>query len=609
MLTHQGPPRSSQESSFPVFWVEAFNEAVQKWIPVDPLVTKSVAKPSKFEPPASDRYNSMSYVIAFEDDASARDVTRRYTKSYNAKTRKNRVESTKDGEKWWAETMRIFEKPFMEDRDQVEIGELTAKSGAEPMPRNVQDFKDHPVYALERHLRRNEVIYPKRVIGQVALSKSGSKNQVLEPVYRRADVHTVRSADGWYRLGRDIKVGEQPLKRVTLNRNKISRINADDEDRDEPVETPLYAAFQTELYKPPPVVNGRVPKNAYGNLDVYVPSMVPPGGFHLKHPEAARAARILGIDYADVVTGFDFKGRHGTAVFNGIVAANEYREALEDVLKGLEDERIQEELDRRSEQALRLWKLFLVKLRIAERVKGYAVEDEEADDEVSANPDDEEDEDYEDSGGGFFPEPGQEIAQPTANTGAAALSEQAAEADHPQTGSDPHHVADADDSLGGGFLPETSTEGAVEPNPSNYGAEGAPGQGLKGTPRSAKNYSRYNLVVVPSDKDKPADEPSAQAADDRSHQQGEPDTAPPEVAVLGDVKGSQEEPIMVDSSSGENSTSNSVEVISRPQSQAQSPAQSPELVEEESDINLEERSMLSHDPEDEDAEPEWLLSD
>jgi len=596
--------------------VEAFNEAVQKWIPVDPLVTKSVAKPSKFEPPASDRYNSMTYVIAFEDDASARDVTRRYTKAYNAKTIKNRVESTKDGEKWWTETMRFFEKPFMEDRDQVEISELTAKSGAEPMPKNIQDFKDHPVYALERHLRRNEVIYPKRVIGQVALSKPGSKNQVLEPVYRRADVHTVRSADGWFRLGRDIKVGEQPLKRVTLNRNKAARFNADDEDPDGPVETPLYAAFQTEPYKPPPVVNGKVPKNAYGNLDVYVPSMVPPGGFHLKHPEAARAARILGIDYADAVTGFDFKGRHGTAIFEGIVAANEYREALEAVLKGLEDERIQAELERKSEQALRLWKLFLVKLRIAERVKGYAVEGEEADDEGSANPDDEDDEGYEDSGGGFFPEPGQEIAQPTANTGAAALSEQSAKPDYSQSGSDLNPkcpVTDADDSLGGGFLPDTSTDGAAEPHSSSYGAGKSLGRWAKGTPKSAKNHQRYTLVVVPSDntKDKkPADtDPSVQAPSNPSHQQVEQDTAPTGPGTREDVKGSQEAPIIVDSSSGEKSKSASVEVISRPQSEAESRAQSPEPVEEESDSNLEERSLLSHDPEDEDAEPEWLLSD
>lgn len=55
-----------RESAYPVYWVEAWNMATQKWIAVDPLVTLSVGKPSKIEPPMSDAENMMSYVIAFE---------------------------------------------------------------------------------------------------------------------------------------------------------------------------------------------------------------------------------------------------------------------------------------------------------------------------------------------------------------------------------------------------------------------------------------------------------------------------------------------------------------------------------------------------------------
>ncbi len=80
------------------------------------------------------------------------------------------------------------------------------------MPRNVQDFKDHPIYALERHLRRNEVIHPKTESGKVAVGKAG-----LESIYRRKDVHIVRSADAWYKLGRDIKVGAVPIFSVVIS--------------------------------------------------------------------------------------------------------------------------------------------------------------------------------------------------------------------------------------------------------------------------------------------------------------------------------------------------------------------------------------------------------
>lgn len=147
----------------------------------------------------------MTYVIAFEDDGSARDVTRRYTKAYNAKTRRDRVEVTKGGERWWRRVIGMYRRSHELDRDQVEDAELAAKEAAEPMPKNVQDFKDHPYYALERHLRRHEVIHPKREVGKVNSGRAGSTNAV-EPIYRRRDVHQLKSADKWYRLGREIKV-------------------------------------------------------------------------------------------------------------------------------------------------------------------------------------------------------------------------------------------------------------------------------------------------------------------------------------------------------------------------------------------------------------------
>ena len=205
ILTKAEQRKPIRESKYPIYWVEAFNEAVQKWVPVDPLVTKTIAKASKFEPPAGESENNMSYVIAFEEDGSARDVTRRYVKAYNAKTRRERVEMTNNGERWWRRVIKMYIQPHGLDRDQLEDAELANKEAAEPMPRNVQDFKDHPYYALERHLRRHEAIHPKREVGKVGAGRAGGTN-VLEPIFRRRDVHMVKSADKWYRLGREIKV-------------------------------------------------------------------------------------------------------------------------------------------------------------------------------------------------------------------------------------------------------------------------------------------------------------------------------------------------------------------------------------------------------------------
>ena len=123
--------------------------------------------------------------------------------------------------------------------------------------------------------------------------------------------------------------------------------------------------------------------------------------------EAAQAARILGIDYADALTGFEFRGRHGTAVLKGVVVASEYCEAVEAVIEGFRDERAQEEEDRRALVALRMWKRFLVSLRIKERVDTYEVEGEENNGPESQAEDDSgmDTEEYDDDeAGGFFPE-------------------------------------------------------------------------------------------------------------------------------------------------------------------------------------------------------------
>jgi xeroderma pigmentosum group C-complementing protein len=387
-----------KDSPYPIFWTEVFSPSIDKWIPVDPLVRHTFNKPrTGYEPPASDRLNSMSYVVAFEDDTSARDVTRRYASQYNAKTRKLRVESTKGGEKWWRRTMKFFERPFPETRDEIEDNELVAREVQEGMPKSVGDFKGHPIFALERHLRRNEVIHPLREAGK-ATAGTGAK---VEPVYRRRDVHVVRSADQWYRKGRDVKEGEQPLKRAVTRRSSRNTPMGEDEVGEDG--TGLYAEFQTDVYVPPPAVDGKIPRNAYGNLDVYVPSMIPEGAIHLQHPIAARAAKILGVDYADAVTGFDFKGRQGTAVVNGIVAAEWYCEALVEVIRGLELERADAEQQKRTNLALQMWRRFMTALRIRDKInKEYA--DADSDRDMTDQTEDGNGSGDDGAGGGFVPD-------------------------------------------------------------------------------------------------------------------------------------------------------------------------------------------------------------
>ncbi|KAI0429630.1 Rad4-domain-containing protein [Xylaria sp. FL1042] len=379
-------PRKIRESPYPVYWVEVLDEGHQKWQPTDPLVTESYWKPQKFEPPASDRENCMVYVVSFEEDGTINDVTRRYAKAYNAKTRKMRVESVlSNGEQWWRKALRAYSRGYRSDLDQIEANELAAIEAHEPMPRNIADFKDHPIYALERHLRRHEVLVPNASpSGTVG---AGSKAP-LEKVYRRRDVRIARSKEKWHRLGREVRLDEIPVKFLA----KPSQIHEDLFSDDvhelgdgETNGTPIYTVDQTEIYEAPPVVNGKVPKNRYGNLDLYVPSMVPQGGVYIPDNFGAQAAFILGIDYAPALTGFQFSRRKGTAVLHGVVVAAENEEAVKAVIEGIKDQEVEMERERRCREVLRMWRLFLMNLRIRQRIWAGV----DTDDEVE-NVDDEE---------------------------------------------------------------------------------------------------------------------------------------------------------------------------------------------------------------------------
>jgi xeroderma pigmentosum group C-complementing protein len=247
---------------------------------------------------------------------------------------------------------------------------MAQKEAREGLPANVLDFKGHPYYALERHLKRNEVIHPKREVGKV--NAGSAKKPRMESVYRRNDVLQCRSGDKWYRAGRQVNPNEHPLKYVRARKNRDPRPDPDaTADPAQAATIGLYSFSQTSLYVPPPVRNGRVPRNAYGNLDIYAPSMIPAGGTHIRDAQASRAALMLRVDFADAVTGFSFKGRHGTAVIAGIIVANEHADAVHAALESFREDAVEEASRARSLEALRLWKRFVVGLRITERVSTY----------------------------------------------------------------------------------------------------------------------------------------------------------------------------------------------------------------------------------------------
>lgn len=681
------PPKEKKKPirtlSYPVYWVEAFNAAHQKWVPVDPMATNTVGKAAKIEPPVSYDLNQMMYVVAFEEDGVARDVTRRYAKAFNAKTRRQRVESSgEDGAKWLKAALRLFRRRQRLDRDQVEDAELAQKEAREGLPSNVLDFKGHPYYALERHLRRHEVLHPRREAGKVNAGTAARPR--MEPVFRRQDVLSCKSADKWYRLGREVKQGEQPLKHVPARLSRRKDLEDDGYDT-EPSTTGLYSIHQTHIYVPPPVIRGQITKNPFGNLDVYVPSMVPPGGAHIRHPLTQQAARALKIDFADAVTGFKFQGRQGTAIIEGAVVPEEHSAAVKAVIEGLENEALEEASRARSLTALRLWSRFMKGLRIAERVAGYGdksaakdVGDEEISEtdfadgaigtstdnsedptmptagqytmdelarpsklarrkkkkvdesEVEVEDDDpqasvrrsgrkrgitvieDEDDEYmpdaEDGGGGFLPEDAQEVNE----TGGGFVS---AEYDGPPDDDRGIVNDEGDEDYGGGFVPEH---------------EDAGDEGGGFLPDNDADGSGGGFVV----EDGEHDSTDGLFADDEAMPDAEINkAASPEADDDNDVESEQPGDLPEQNGpttmNGENTNTASVKDLSTDRDAESIGADIPivrsgvttttavpdhdnptsDKANAEDEHDSDRGSLLSHDPEDEDAEPDWLESD
>jgi xeroderma pigmentosum group C-complementing protein len=105
-------------------------------------------------------------------------------------------------------------------------------------------------YVLERHLKREEIILPKKEIGRFR----------GEPVFRRANVLSCKTAENWMRSGRRVRKGQEPLKwvkqrAVTLQKRRAQELSM--QESGQAIQQGLYAENQTEVYRPPPIKDVR----------------------------------------------------------------------------------------------------------------------------------------------------------------------------------------------------------------------------------------------------------------------------------------------------------------------------------------------------------------
>lgn len=404
------PAKYDRDNPFPIYWTEAISPITNRVLPVSPLVLANpVASTPEilatFEPrgaKADKTKTVMAYVMAYSSDGTAKDVTVRYLKKriWPGKTKGFRFPVEKiavynkhgkvkryEDYDWFRRVMSGYDRPDLLRTAVDDIEDSSDLVPQHPEKKEVKDdvdtlqsLKASADFVLERFLRREEALRPGAEPDRTFISGKGD-NLKEEPVYRRADVVRCLTAESWHKEGRRPKAGETPLKLVPVRAVTLTRKReAEDHQRrtGEKQMQGLYSWEQTEYIIPPPIENGIIPKNAYGNIDCFVPSMVPQGAVHVPLRGTVRICKKLEIDFAEAVTGFEFGNKMAVPVITGVVVAKEHEKALVEAWTEYNEQQRKKEESKMEKLVLDLWRKFVMGLRIRERVNdtyGDAVDD------------------------------------------------------------------------------------------------------------------------------------------------------------------------------------------------------------------------------------------
>lgn len=347
-IEKDGELESKRRKAEPLLeWAEVYVEEEERWICIDVARGKIHCIPEiEVRIPAAS-----AYITAFSANLTIKDVTRRYISSWLSSENKMRCCS-----KWWKKALKPFEgRKTRLDREEEE--EMDQNLRQQPLPKTIAEYKNHPLYALQRHLLKFEAIYPPDV------SPAGFFKK--EPVYPRDSVFTLCSRDTWMKEAKTVKIDEEPYK-IVKARPKWDR-NICKVIKDRPLE--LFGEWQVEDYIPPVASGGKVPRNEYGNVELFKPSMLPGGCVHIPIAGLNRIARKLNIDCAPAMVGFDFHSGWTHPVYDGYVVCEEFKDTLLDAWNQEQTEQAKRAEEKREKRIYGNWKKLIQGILVKERVR------------------------------------------------------------------------------------------------------------------------------------------------------------------------------------------------------------------------------------------------
>ncbi|KAI1309342.1 DNA repair protein complementing XP-C cells -like protein [Halotydeus destructor] len=329
-------------------WLEIYMDSDKKWISVEPF-NCIIDKPRDIE----SLVTPFAYVVAVDQSGHVKDVTRRYASEYMSNSfRQMRL---KDG--WIEQTLALFRTKFVSAREVEEDRQLEVNLSQKPFPTSIGDFKAHPLYGLKRHLLKYEVIYPPDA-PTLGFFRG-------EAIYPRDCVRDVHTREKWIKEARVVRIGETPYK-IAAARPKWDKHSG---QRIVGLTSELFGFWQTEQYMPPIAHDGKVPRNEYGNVELFKPCMLPVGAVHLQIPGLLKVANKLDIDCVPALVGFDVHKGGVHPVFDGFVVCEEFKEILLAAWDEDQENGRKREAEKREKRVLANWKKLTKALLIRERLR------------------------------------------------------------------------------------------------------------------------------------------------------------------------------------------------------------------------------------------------
>ncbi|KAI5966010.1 hypothetical protein KGF57_000683 [Candida theae] len=276
--------------------------------------------------PVQDQFCQMSmhYVLGFSNSNLVVDVSSRYMSdvSYRWFNRLDlRTESGRSALLLQSIIRILNSRKQYTAEDNLELDTLRVIAmGNFSIPKTLSAMKRSPNFTTKSTLRYNEVIDAKAT--PIAKSFNGKKCKV----FFKNSLIVGKSEQQWKFCGRSVKPKElgKPIKIVKANPRTLHRrrmFNMNDTSDPELNNLPLYSFSQTCPYIRPKVINGVLPRNKYGNIELFRPSMVPEDCVWLKMTDVELALSKSKVEYVPVVVGFAFKGGSAYPVKSGVVVA------------------------------------------------------------------------------------------------------------------------------------------------------------------------------------------------------------------------------------------------------------------------------------------------